>query len=276
MSASGVSIEVINIYFSEVDDTAASYKCRCGVSRQRKDKKGWTNLRDHIIRDHPDWREEVKQFSNSPFRQGPIVTTKAKNIYAWLNCVIMLNHEFSFVDDELTRNYTNLDPICCSTFMKYFHSLIPKVENSIATELPAKFAIVHDGWSHNGTHYIGIFAAYSLSPEDDCYKPLIAMSPLLDGENMDADSHIAFIEATLAVYGSSLSAIQVLIADNAPTNISIAKKIGVPFIGCASHRFNLAVEQYLVNFKPLLDKVRFVMKKYRELKKAAGCERKRR
>ena len=94
----------------------------------------------------------------------------------------MANHEFSFADDELTRNYSNLDPICRSTFMKYFHILIPKVESSIATELPAKFAIVHDGWSHNGTHYIGIFAAYSLSPGDDCYKPLIAMSPLLDEE----------------------------------------------------------------------------------------------
>ena len=101
------------------------------------------------------------------------------------------------------------------------------------------------------------------------------MPPLLDEEEkMDADSHFAFIEATFAVYGSSLSAIQVLIADNAPTNISIAKKIGVPFIGCASHRFNLAVEQYLVNFKPLLDKVRFVMKKYRELKNAAALRKK--
>ena len=92
----------------------------------------------------------------------------------------MANHEFSFVDDELTRNYTNLDPICRSTFMKNHHILIPmlKIESSIATELPAKFAIVHDGWSHNGTHYIGIFAAYSLSP-GDCFKPFIALVPAL-------------------------------------------------------------------------------------------------
>ena len=47
-------------------------------------KKRWTNLRDHIIRDHPDWREEVKQFSNSPFRQGPIVTKKVKKYLSQL------------------------------------------------------------------------------------------------------------------------------------------------------------------------------------------------
>ena len=97
----------------------------------------------------------------------------------------------------------------------------------------------------------------------------------MDEEKMDADSHIAFIEPTLAVYGSSLSAIQVLIADNAPTNISSAKKIGVPFTGCGSDRFNLAVEQYLIHFKALLDKVRFVMNAYiaalRRFTSRRGC-----
>ncbi len=47
------------------------------------------------------------------------------------------------------------------------------------------------------------------------------------------------------------------------TNKSIAEKTGCNFIGCASHRFNLAVKDYLVHHSELIDKVSVIMKKLR-------------
>ncbi|ETV86973.1 hypothetical protein H257_01991 [Aphanomyces astaci] len=47
--------------------------------------------------------------------------------------------------------------------MKYMHALCYHVERKIASQLPDKFALVHDGWSHGSTHYLAIFATFPSS-----------------------------------------------------------------------------------------------------------------
>ncbi|KAG2773129.1 hypothetical protein PC129_g24574 [Phytophthora cactorum] len=49
--------------------------------------------------------------------------------------------------------------------------------------------------------------------------------------------------------------IMFIVADNCATNQAIATRLGAPLIGCASHRFNLAVCRYLEDYKPLIDQV---------------------
>ncbi|KAG6596063.1 Hydroxyacylglutathione hydrolase [Phytophthora cinnamomi] len=44
-----------------------------------------------------------------------------------------------------------------------------------------------------------------------------------------------------------------LVGDNCATNQSIATKMGIPLVGCASHRFNLAVNKFLEPYDDLLD-----------------------
>ncbi|KAE9342795.1 hypothetical protein PF008_g9993 [Phytophthora fragariae] len=46
-----------------------------------------------------------------------------------------------------------------------------------------------------------------------------------------------------------------LVGDNCATNQSIATKMGIPLVGCASHRFNLAVNKFLEPYDDLLDEV---------------------
>ncbi|ETP01333.1 hypothetical protein F441_21409, partial [Phytophthora nicotianae CJ01A1] len=47
--------------------------------------------------------------------------------------------------------------------------------------------------------------------------------------------------------------------DNCNTNRSIATKLGVPLIGCASHRFNLTVKKFLTEHERLLQQVNDLM-----------------
>ncbi|ETP16704.1 hypothetical protein F441_08754 [Phytophthora nicotianae CJ01A1] len=59
----------------------------------------------------------------------------------------------------------------------------------------------------------------------------------------------------LSIFHQSESSLAFLIGDNCTTNQAAATNLGVPLIGCASHRFNLAVNSYLEEHKTTVDAV---------------------
>ncbi|ETV64401.1 hypothetical protein H257_18698 [Aphanomyces astaci] len=85
------------------------------------------------------------------------------------------------------------------------------------------------------------------------------MSPLLKEDNLDANSHVDLIESTLSFYGKAASDITFITADNCPTNASIAIKLGVPLVGCYSHKFNLAMQSYLADYEDALKAIHILM-----------------
>ena len=65
-----------------------------------------------------------------------------------------------------------------------------------------------DGWTHNSTHYVGVFATYPGAMQHEVAQKvnkqvILAMSPLLDRERMDAASHSDFTKATLEIFGKT-------------------------------------------------------------------------
>jgi hypothetical protein len=91
---------------------------------------------------------------------------------------------------------------------------------------------------------------------------LLAISPMEDG--LTADAHIEYLEAILDVYDKRLSMIKFLVADNCSTNKSIATKLGVPLVGCASHRFNLAVTRVISESEDLITQIQNMMIQLRQ------------
>jgi hypothetical protein len=77
---------------------------------------------------------------------------------------------------------------------------------------------------------------------------LLAFAPLVNETNFTADNHMKFIKATLEWFSIPLERLFCLIGDNCSTNKATANRLGVPLLGCRSHRFNLSVEQYLRTF----------------------------
>jgi hypothetical protein len=86
---------------------------------------------------------------------------------------------------------------------------------------------------------------------------------------LNADAHIAYFDYILELYDKDWSNIAALIGDNCSTNRSFAGKAKCHFIGCESHRFNLAVKTYLEEYEDTLQKINDIMSKLKNLIPAA-------
>ncbi|ETM43436.1 hypothetical protein L914_11083 [Phytophthora nicotianae] len=70
-------------------------------------------------------------------------------------------------------------------------------------------------------------------------------------------------------YGKQLSQCLFLVADNCAVNRLLATLMGVPLLGCASHRLNLAVQADMEKSTTDLDVVHSLMLKLRTLSQSA-------
>jgi len=84
-------------------------------------------------------------------------------------------------------------------------------------------------------------------------------------ESQSADAYIEYFEFILDSFEKS----RALIGDNRATNKAVAKKVKCSFIGCASHRFNLAVQEYLKVYSDDLNQIHHIMLKLRTLSVSA-------
>ena len=69
----------------------------------------------------------------------------------------------------------------------------------------------------------------------------------------------------LDVYGESWDNVICLVGDNAAVNKSISTKVGVPLVGCKSHRYNLLVRSVIAGDIKIVSKVNRLMSKLRTL-----------
>lgn len=272
MSKKFTTKEQVEFYFKKSDDNPEVHVCSCGKERKQKAGSGYQNLVEHIKRAHPDWEELMSETAKgSKSNLTSLIDTKSSNIYGWIDWVVSQNFPFSFCENAINRKYTKLKPISTETLMKYMDLLVIEVEQHIRRELPERFAIVFDGWSEDSTHFIAIFAVYIKEIEGKATKAqhLLAFTPLLDETDLSADSQSALIIDTLELYERNGSNIVCVIGDNCPTNKAVADKLKVPLVGCASHRFNLAVNSYLEDYESVLEKISRISTKLRTIKNSA-------
>ena len=91
-------------------------------------------------------------------------------------------------------------------------------------------------------------------------QTMLSMKPLLaDGvKGMRATDHLNHVEKVLETYGKTFDNVLCIVGDNCSVNQSMARILRVPLIGCASHKFNLAVRQWIAQqaeLAPILKKV---------------------
>lgn len=107
-------------------------------------------------------------------------------------------------------------------------------------------------------------------------KRFLALSSFVDEGSMAASEHIRFLDLILDQYGLAVADMIAIVCDNMETNRAISRCIGVPMIGCAAHRFNLAVRSHVQGHRDAIDKVAVLMKKLKIVKRSAvlrssGC-----
>jgi hypothetical protein len=136
---------------------------------------------------------------------------------------------------------------------------------NFAENLPTKFGLLFDGWSHANIHYLATFAVFSL--DDNFPKfPLLEFLPLKNEEDLSASSYNEAFNNIMLKYKRDPEDVLFLIGDNCATNIKASRDRQIPLIGCASHRLNLAVKLFLTEHNSVLEKLNLLMKKFKTIK----------
>jgi hypothetical protein len=73
----------------------------------------------------------------------------------------------------------------------------------------------------------------------------LRLHPPFDETRFTAQTQADFLVDAVENINRMKEDILFLVADNTNTNPATADLLDVPFIGCASHKFNLAVQKYL-------------------------------
>ncbi|RLN69417.1 hypothetical protein BBJ28_00010363 [Nothophytophthora sp. Chile5] len=270
------SAQVTGFYFQpchdDYDEVILEYfRCRCGTVRKQTRRNGQTNLVQHVRREHPSFEAEMLEATTG--ETGSLlnyVRRTSQNLFGWLLWVISSNLPLSFCENRTTRRYTTLNPICVETLRATMEGVVLAVERSIASEMPDIFGLIIDGWSHMSEHYLAVFAFYKV--DGKVKIPLLCMAPLLNEEDDDlsARAHREFLADMLPRdFGKQLHQCVVLVGDNCSVNRRLATLMGVPLVGCASHRLNLAVQQDLQGHEADLAQLQTLMAKLRTLTQSA-------
>ena len=119
------------------------------------------------------------------------------------------------------------------------------------------------------THYAAIYACFPAKNELGYQYCLLGFGPYEDETKLGTAELHEYISFTLSVYDKSWSNVTCLIGDNCSVNKAVANLVGCPFVGCASHRFNLAVQDYINEHSTEVQMVNDLMKKFKYLIPAA-------
>ncbi|ETN04902.1 hypothetical protein, variant [Phytophthora nicotianae INRA-310] len=270
------SAQVTGFYFQpcrdDFDEIILEYfRCRCGTVRKQTRRNGRANLMQHVRHEHPNFEAEMLEATTS--ETGTLlsyVSRSSQNLYGWLMWVVTSNLPLTFCENRATRRYTTLDPVCVETLRAALEGVSVAVERSIASEMPDQFGLILDGWTHMSEHYLGVFACYEVGGK--VKTPLICMAPLMNeaDDDLSALAHREFLADMLPRdFGKQIDQCLFVVGDNCSVNQRLASLIGVPLIGCASHRLNRVVQQDLQSHEADLAAVHGLMIKLRTLTQSA-------
>lgn len=85
-----------------------------------------------------------------------------------------------------------------------------------------------------------------------------------------AATHLTFLrEMLMRDYNKPIEDCLFIVGDNCYTNQRLANLLSVPLVGCASHRLNLAVQNFFREASDDLDRVKSLMAKLKSLNQSA-------
>jgi hypothetical protein len=254
-----------------------------GTAVKQKLVNGYKNLVSHLDNNHPTYEQDYQNRDKPGTKDehGHFVTvdnSEAKNMFMWMEFVLDNDMPINSVNKQTVRDKVIMKPISGKNFVATAHKLVRVVEGRIKNEakkFPGK-CIVIDTWGkkHASSSYTAVELVYDCRDDkgNRLSPPLLAFAPLLNEESSNADSYVEFMEWLLNVYEMRLQDVVVMIADNCSTNKSAANKAGFKFIGCASHRLNLAAKKLVTDdqeLKRLVDKVFALFQKLKTQKWSA-------
>ncbi|RLN93915.1 hypothetical protein BBJ28_00019766 [Nothophytophthora sp. Chile5] len=177
-------------------DHTGSWSCRiCSRAYRQERGQGYSNLVAHLNARRVGYMDRLLEASVSA----------TGSIGAWVSqrATVRYGHVDLTVGAGLPLKYLNLPPIAYETLHDIILRVVTAVEATIGEELPPKFGVVFDGWTHGSEQFLAIFVAYD---EDGAIKtPLLSLSPIVKepDDSHDADSHLTTLTTVLKVFGAT-------------------------------------------------------------------------
>ena len=217
------------------------------------------------------------------------LSERENSIISYVSYIVLENCPFSIVTSKTYRRFNKYQcAVTVETIQETLLKLVELVELRIAKEMEnTKGALLFDGWSKRGVHYVALIASYMkeisvrrgniMSTDYEQRLSLIALSPMakiptsceeqnckieeerndnndIDDEavSFNAATHLEFMRDNLSFFKCDFDEwIICLISHNCSTNRKIAKDCGKPLVGCLNHKLNLQVNQMIRNMPEL-------------------------
>lgn len=90
-----------------------------------------------------------------------------------------------------------------------------------------------------------MFSTYVI--KDKYYETFLSCSRLSAESDISASLQRTFVSETLDVLSKTGTNVVCVIGDNCSVNNRLSSLTSIPLIGCYSHKFNLAVEEWITN-----------------------------
>ncbi|KAG3105667.1 hypothetical protein PI125_g13407 [Phytophthora idaei] len=259
--------------FFFTDCGGGQFSCKqYGKVRKQSPGTDYTNLISHLATSHPGFREtydESQRAHGQSLEAHGFVDQRTMEVFKWMEWVIVRNQSLSEVDDPLTRSLAAVQPVSSKVLGWYMRHVAATMGARIAVDMGEEFGVMFDGWTSGALHFVAVYGLFA--KDRTLHQVLLALSPAEHGQG--ADARIELIDAILDVHEKNSAMILFIVADNCATNQAIATRLGVPLVGCASHRFNLAVCRFLEAYQPLIDQVQALCVQLRYPNNAAELAR---
>ncbi len=119
------------------------------------------------------------------------ISNTEREMFEWMEFVIMKNLSVGFVDCPYTCKITRLKPESAKTLRHNTLALFKVLQQAINDRLPNKCVLIFDGWTEGTEHFIALLASFTETASTGKDLPVqvtLSMKPLLADSGHDSSS----------------------------------------------------------------------------------------
>lgn len=155
--------ELSMLFFLESKRDGDRWKCENRGAYIFQRMSGFTNLCHHTNYRHAgtiqDCLRQKRKRSGGSFKT-PSYPSKTVAVHAWLECIIICLHPFSFVESSIFRRHFYHNSISIDSLMCNMRNLTVRVEDEIKNLPLKKVGVVFDGWTGGNAHHVSVFSTF--------------------------------------------------------------------------------------------------------------------
>ncbi|KAG3103362.1 hypothetical protein PC121_g1009 [Phytophthora cactorum] len=129
-----VCIYLFKVILDDQDEPTAHFRCQCSVVRKQVPKKDYSNLFDHVLKQHPDFVATMLASGTNTATLVSFIDQKYQTVFCWLDWTTASNLPFTWCENATVAKYTNLANISTETLLKYA-GLVVREPQSRRTEV---------------------------------------------------------------------------------------------------------------------------------------------